>query len=241
MPEVVGFRLTGELQPGATATDLVLFVTQILRNHGVVGRFVEYFGKGLSSLSLPDRATLANMAPEYGATAGLFPIDSETLRYMRVTGRSESLIDLVERYAKEQSLFRTDETPDPVFNDVLELDLAEVVPSVAGPRRPQDRVALGEVQSTFRGSFADQFGSNGHEHSGGVPITIGADNEELHHGSVRSRPLPPALTRPIRGDAGRRSLVAKKAVERGLEPRPMSRRVLRRVRRWSPPCWTGPG
>ena len=113
MPEVVGFRLTGELQPGTTATDLVLYVTQILRKHGVVGRFVEYFGKGLSSLSLPDRATLANMAPEYGATAGLFPVDDETLRYLRVTGRSENLIDLVERYSKEQGLFRTDETPDP--------------------------------------------------------------------------------------------------------------------------------
>ncbi len=217
MPEVVGFRLTGKLQPGATATDLVLFVTQILRKHGVVGRFVEYFGKGLSSLSLPDRATLANMAPEYGATAGLFPVDDETLRYLQVTGRPDTLIDLVERYTKEQGLFRTDETPDPVFNDVLELDLGDVVPSLAGPRRPQDRVALGDVQSIFRGAFAEQIGSNGHQHMGTVPVTIGNENEELHHGSVAIAAITSCTNTSNPAVMVGAGLVAKKAVERGLD------------------------
>jgi aconitate hydratase len=157
MPEVIGFRLTGSLRTGATATDLVLYVTEMLRKFGVVGRFVEFFGKGLSSLSLADRATIANMAPEYGATASLFPVDDETLRYLRMTGRDESLVDLVERYCKEQGLFRTDETPDPTFNDVLELDLKSVRPSVAGPRRPQDRVALGDLRRTFRAAYSAKF------------------------------------------------------------------------------------
>ncbi|HEY7031214.1 MAG TPA: aconitate hydratase AcnA [Thermomicrobiales bacterium] len=157
MPEVVGFRLTGSLRPGATATDLVLYVTEMLRNFGVVGRFVEFFGQGLSSLSLADRATIANMAPEYGATASLFPVDDETLRYLRMTGRSDDLVDLVERYCKEQGIFRTDETPDPSFNDVLELDLKTVRPSVAGPRRPQDRVALGDLRRTFRTAYSAKF------------------------------------------------------------------------------------
>ncbi|MCO5223323.1 MAG: aconitate hydratase AcnA [Thermomicrobiales bacterium] len=220
MPEVVGFRLTGELQPGATATDLVLYVTQILRKHGVVGRFVEYFGKGLSSLSLPDRATLANMAPEYGATAGLFPVDDETLRYLRVTGRSEELIDLVERYTKEQGLFRTDETPDPVFNDVLELDLGEVLPSVAGPRRPQDRVNLSDVKSTFRGAYKDQIGSNGHHHMGTVPVTIGTENDELHHGAVAIAAITSCTNTSNPAVMLGAGLVAKKAVERGLDVPP---------------------
>src|SRR4051794_9214881 len=157
MPEVIGMKLTGALRPGATATDLVLFVTQILRKYGVVGRFVEFCGAGLSNLSLADRATISNMAPEYGATASLFPVDDETLRYLRMTSRSDDQVDLVERYTKEQSLFRTDETPDPVFNDLLELDLGTVEPSVAGPRRPQDRVALGDVCRVFRTSYPAKF------------------------------------------------------------------------------------
>jgi aconitate hydratase len=157
MPEVVGFRLTGSLRTGATATDLVLYVTEMLRKFGVVGRFVEFFGSGLSNLSLADRATIANMAPEYGATAALFPVDDETLRYLRMTGRSDDQVDLVERYCKEQALFRTDETPDPTFNDVLELDLKSVRPSVAGPRRPQDRVAIGDLRKTFRAAYSTKF------------------------------------------------------------------------------------
>lgn len=220
MPEVVGFRLTGQLQPGATATDLVLYVTQILRKHGVVGRFVEYFGKGLSSLSLPDRATIANMAPEYGATAGLFPVDEETLRYLRVTGRPESLIELVERYCKEQLLFRTDETPDPVYNDVLELDLGDVQPSVAGPRRPQDRVPLGEVKSTFRSAYKDQIGSNGHHHLGTVPVTIGNESDELHHGAVAIAAITSCTNTSNPAVMIGAGLVAKKAVERGLDVHP---------------------
>ena len=155
-PEVVGFKFTGSLTPGTTATDLVLTVTEMLRAHGVVGRFVEYYGTGLSSLSLADRATIANMAPEYGATAGLFPVDDETLKYLRLTGRDDDLVDLVERYTKEQGLFRTDASPDPEFNETLELDLSTVEPSLAGPRRPQDRVALGNVQTIFRESYGDR-------------------------------------------------------------------------------------
>ncbi len=167
-PEVVGLKFTGGMHPGTTATDLVLAVTELLRNHGVVGRFVEYCGTGLSNLSLADRATIANMAPEYGATAGLFPIDDETLRYLRLTGRREDQVDLVERYAKEQGLFRTDDTPDPMFNELLELDLTTIEPSLAGPRRPQDRVALGGVRDVFRDAFDSVFSppGNGHDIDG---------------------------------------------------------------------------
>ena len=138
-PQVIGFKLSGSLRDGVTATDLVLTVTQMLRKKGVVDKFVEFYGAGLSSMSLPDRATIGNMAPEYGATCGFFPTDAETLRYLRATGRAQSA-DLLERYAKEQGIFRTDDTPDPVFTDSLELDLATVEPSLAGPKRPQDRV-----------------------------------------------------------------------------------------------------
>ncbi|MGC4191655.1 MAG: aconitate hydratase [Thermomicrobiales bacterium] len=159
-PEVVGLKFHGEMRPGTTATDLVLAVTQLLRRHGVVGRFVEYCGTGLSNLSLADRATIANMAPEYGATAGLFPIDAETLNYLRLTGRPDDQVELVERYAKEQGLFRTDETPDPQFNDLLELDLATIEPSMAGPRRPQDRIALGDVQKTLHATYDSTFKSD---------------------------------------------------------------------------------
>jgi aconitate hydratase len=162
-PEIVGVRLTGGLRQGATATDLVLAVTEMLRAHGVVGRFVEFCGAGLSNLTLADRATIANMAPEYGATAALFPVDAETLNYLRLTGRSDEQVDLVERYTKEQTLFRTDETPDPKFNDLLELDLRNVRPSVAGPRRPQDRVPIGELRRAFRSAFQSTFGDHEHD------------------------------------------------------------------------------
>ena len=137
MPEVVGFKLTGQLPDGATATDLALTVTEMLRKKGVVGKFVEFYGPGLKHMSLADRATVANMAPEYGATMGFFPVDEETLNYLRLTGRDESLIRLVEAYYKAQGMFRTDDTPDPVFSDTIELDLSTVVPSLAGPRRPR--------------------------------------------------------------------------------------------------------
>ena len=145
VPEVVGFRLTGRLREGTTATDLVLTVVQMLRQKGVVEKFVEYFGPGLAEMSLADRATIANMAPEYGATCGFFPVDDTTLSYLRQTGRTAEEVDLVERYCKEQGLFRTAETPDPRFTDTLELDLSIVEPSLAGPKRPHDRVALSRM------------------------------------------------------------------------------------------------
>src|SRR4051812_28786690 len=154
IPEVVGFKLHGKLPPGTTATDLVLTVTEMLRKKKVVGKFVEYYGSGLSSLSLADRATIANMSPEYGATMGFFPVDSETLKYLRLSGRSENHVALVEAYTKAQGLFRTDETPDPVFTDTIELDLSTVEPSLAGPRRPQDRVPLSKASSMFRDALA---------------------------------------------------------------------------------------
>ena len=154
IPEVVGFKLHGRLPLGATATDLVLTVTEILRKKKVVGKFVEFFGSGLSSLSLADRATIANMAPEYGATMGFFPVDDETLRYLRLTGRTGAQVKLVEAYCKEQGLFRTDASPDPVFSDLVELDLATVEPSLAGPKRPQDRVPLRASKEMFQSALA---------------------------------------------------------------------------------------
>jgi aconitate hydratase len=158
VPEVIGFKLTGALREGVTATDLVLTVTQMLRSHGVVGKFVEFYGEGLSMLSLPDRATIANMAPEYGATCSFFPADAETTKYLLGTGRSRQLADLVEAYTKEQGLYRTDETPDPRFSETLELDMDTVESSLAGPRRPQDRLALADVRSAFRRALAGMVG-----------------------------------------------------------------------------------
>jgi aconitate hydratase len=158
VPEVIGFKLTGALREGVTATDLVLTVTQMLRAHGVVGKFVEFYGEGLSKLSLPDRATIANMAPEYGATCSFFPVDAESTKYLLGTGRDRELADLVEAYCKEQGLWRTDETPDPRFSETLELDMDTVESSLAGPRRPQDRLALADVKPAFRQALADMVG-----------------------------------------------------------------------------------
>ncbi len=157
IPEVTGFRLAGSLRPGATATDLVLTVTQMLRKRGVVGKFVEYFGPGLASLPVADRATLGNMSPEYGATMGFFPVDEQTLTYLRLTGRSDSQIKLIEAYCKAQGLFNSPDAPEPKFSDTLELDLGSVVPSMAGPRRPQDRVALTAAKADFRRELAKEF------------------------------------------------------------------------------------
>ena len=161
IPEVVGFKLVGQLPDGSTATDLVLLVTEMLRAKGVVGKFVEYFGPGLSTMTLPDRATVANMAPEYGSTMGFFPVDDETLRYMRRTGRPADLIDRVEQYYRAQGMFRTDDTPDPRFVDTLELDLSTVRPSLAGPKRPQDRIELQDMRSTFRRALTAPVGPQG--------------------------------------------------------------------------------
>src|SRR3989475_5377996 len=160
IPEVIGFKLHGRLREGATATDLVLTVTEMLRKKGVVGKFVEFYGSGLSSLSVPDRATIANMAPEYGATMGFFPVDAETLAYLRFTARPTEQIALVEAYSKEQGLFRTDATPDPAFSDTLDLDLSTVEPTVAGPKRPQDRVALKHAKSSFAKIVAGSTGKH---------------------------------------------------------------------------------
>src|SRR5690606_14344534 len=150
LPDVIGFKFYGKLRDGVTATDLVLTVTQMLRKKGVVDKFVEFYGEGLDSMSLTDRATIGNMAPEYGATMGYFPVDEETLRYMRLTGRSDQTIDLTQAYLREQGLFRESNSPDPEFTDTLELDLASVVPSLAGPKRPQDRVTLTDMKDTFQ-------------------------------------------------------------------------------------------
>ncbi|MEE8061437.1 MAG: aconitase family protein, partial [Gemmatimonadales bacterium] len=155
IPKVVGMKLVGQLPIGTTATDLVLRVTELLRHHGVVEKFVEFYGPGLSHLSLADRATIANMSPEYGATMGFFPIDQETVRYLERTGRPAEVVDRVERYCKEQGLFRSDTTPDPEFSTTLELDLATLEPSLAGPRRPQDRVAMADLKRNFAVSLKD--------------------------------------------------------------------------------------
>ena len=160
-PDVIGFKLHGKLRPGATATDLVLTVTEMLRKKKVVGKFVEFYGPGLSNLPLADRATIGNMAPEYGATMGFFPVDAETLNYLRLTGRSAEQIALVEAYTKAQGLFRTDETPDPLFSDTVELDLGTVVPSIAGPRRPQDRIALTDAKQAYRSALDETLAKAG--------------------------------------------------------------------------------
>src|SRR6185312_12611631 len=157
IPEIIGVKLTGKLREGCTATDLVLTVTQMLRKKGVVGRFVEYYGPGLDEMTLEDRATIANMAPEYGATCGFFPVDGETVRYLKNTARANPRIALVEKYAKAQGLFRTKKSPDPVFTDTLHLDMDSVEPSLAGPMRPQDRVALGNVAGSFAEALISTF------------------------------------------------------------------------------------
>ena len=171
VPDVVGFRLSGQLPEGATATDLVLTVTQMLRQHGVVGKFVEFCGPGMASLSLPDRATISNMAPEYGATVGMFPVDDETLRYLRLTGRDEDLVQLVEAYCKEQGMFYRPSDPEPAFSDILELDLSAVEPSLAGPKRPQDRVSLRGVRQSFREAYPEKFAQTNGD---GSKVTNGA-------------------------------------------------------------------
>ena len=156
LPEVIGVKLAGKLKEGVTATDLVLTVTQMLRKRGVVGKFVEYFGPGVAGLSIADRATLGNMSPEYGATCGFFTVDDDTLKYLRDTNRSEARIQLVAAYAKAQGMYRTKNTPDPVFTDVLKLELGSVEPSLAGPKRPQDRVPLKAVKTGFAEAMEDR-------------------------------------------------------------------------------------
>ncbi|XXY54781.1 aconitate hydratase AcnA [Sorangium sp. So ce269] len=246
IPEVVGFKLHGSLPEGATATDLVLTVTQMLRQKKVVGKFVEFYGPGLSALSLPDRATIANMAPEYGATIGFFPIDDETIAYLRFSGRPAPLVALVEAYYKEQGLFRTDSTPDPVFSDTLSLDLGEVEPSIAGPKRPQDRVRLRDAKRTFRTSLQGMLEK---EFTAAEPAAVKAFLEEetgqaaarapalekvmrpaeitegdtrytLRHGSVVIAAITSCTNTSNPAVMLGAGLLAKKAVERGLTVKP---------------------
>jgi aconitate hydratase len=198
MPIVVGFRLDGELPAGATATDLVLYVTEMLRAHGVVGKFVEFHGPGLSRLGLADRATISNMSPEFGATATMFPVDDETLRYLRMTGRTDEVIARVEAYAKAQGLFRTDDSPEPSFSESLSLDLSTVLPSLAGPKRPQDRVALSDMRSGFQAAFPNGLHSHAdgteHEHPAeAVPGRRGTVDEASDESFPASD--PPSYTR----------------------------------------------
>ncbi|WP_420455536.1 aconitate hydratase AcnA [Rubrivirga sp.] len=226
MPKVVGFRLSGKLKEGVTATDLTLTVTQMLRAHGVVGKFVEFFGTGLSTMSLPDRATIANMAPEYGATMGFFPVDAETLDYLRRTNRDEADVELVEAYCKMQGLFRTDATPDPEFEAVLELDLAEVQPSMSGPKRPQDRIVLGDVQREFRESLTRPASPQGfgltEDALGNTGRYADAEGNELDlkHGDVAIAAITSCTNTSNPSVMLAAGLLAKKAVERGMRVKP---------------------
>src|SRR5262245_22708173 len=160
IPRVVGFKLDGELPAGATATDLVLMITEMLRKHGVVGKFVEFYGSGVAAVPLANRATIGNMSPEFGSTCAIFPIDEETVRYLRLTGRSDAHVALVEAYAKEQALWH-DPDHEPSYSEYLELDLSTVVPSIAGPKRPQDRVALADAKNAFRAALPDYVEDDG--------------------------------------------------------------------------------
>lgn len=221
IPEVVGVKISGRLPAGSTATDAVLTVTQQLRKRNVVGKFVEFFGPGLSELSLPDRATIANMAPEYGATAGFFPVDKETLAYLRLTGRTEDHINLVETYCKAQGLFRTDHSTDPSYSDILELDLNAIVPSLAGPKRPQDRVTLKEAKASFGKALTAPVKERGFELSATAlstkkTIEMGGQKTELTHGSVVLAAITSCTNTSNPSVMIGAGLLAKKAVEKGL-------------------------
>jgi aconitate hydratase len=238
IPEVVGFKLHGKLPPGATATDLVLTCTEMLRKKKVVGKFVEYYGSGLSSLALADRATIANMSPEYGATMGFFPCDDETLKYLRLSGRSEHQVKLVEAYTKAQGLFRTDSTPDPVFSDTLELDLSTVVPSLAGPKRPQDRIPLSASKKMYADAFTAQMAGASapvptaravavlegeapvHVEEGGIPCEHNGEKFTLKHGMVVIAAITSCTNTSNPSVMLAAGLLAKKAVEKGLRTRP---------------------
>src|ERR1700678_3414766 len=217
LPEVIGFKLTGKLKEGVTATDLVLTVTQMLRKKGVVGKFVEYYGPGLDELALEDRATIANMAPEYGATCGFFPIDAETLRYLKATGRKAARVALVEKYAKAQGLFRTPKSPDPVFTDTLALDLATVEPSLAGPRRPQDRVPLTQAASEFASALVNTFkkGDDAERRA-----TVEGGDYTIGHGDVVIAAITSCTNTSNPSVMIGAGLLAEKAIARGLKTKP---------------------
>ncbi len=264
LPQVVGFKLTGALPEGSTATDLVLTVTQMLRAKGVVGKFVEFYGDGLATMPLADRATIGNMSPEYGATCGIFPVDRETLRYLEFTGRPQELVALVEAYTKEQGLFHDESSEEATYSDTLELDMSTVEPSLAGPKRPQDRVLLREASEAFREALASDLGENGHGHElhdadeavaesfpasdppthmsgagepdtdlgvepaatavadepGGVPVTLGGESFKLRHGAVVIAAITSCTNTSNPSVMVAAGLLAKKAVERGLQRKP---------------------
>ena len=213
IPQVVGVKLSGKLREGATATDLVLTITEMLRMHGVVGKFVEYFGPGLPELPLADRATIGNMSPEYGATCGIFPVDKETLAYLRLTGRSEEQIALVEAYCREQGLFHDENTPEAEYSELLALDLSEVEPSIAGPKRPQDRVALSKAGESFEKALPGLIKTS----KGGDASATTASNGNLHHGSVVIAAITSCTNTSNPSVMIAAGLLAKKAVERGLQ------------------------
>jgi aconitate hydratase len=248
MPEVVGFELTGELAMGVTATDLVLTVTQILRKEGVVEKFVEFFGSGVSKMKLADRATIANMAPEYGATMGFFPVDDQTLEYLRLTGRTKDEVQLVERYCKEQQLFRTDAAPTPTFTKQLKLDLSTVEPSLAGPKRPQDRVPLSKMKQQWEYELAESYGKAGAIEGGvwnneggqvnaemtatdtatpvvdpgveGVPVEYRGERFKLKHGDVVIAAITSCTNTSNPSVMLGAGVLAKKAVQKGLQVKP---------------------
>ncbi|MBI5952139.1 MAG: aconitate hydratase AcnA [Chloroflexi bacterium] len=225
LPDVIGFKLYGKLKEGVTATDLVLTVTQMLRKKGVVDKFVEFYGEGLANMSLTDRATIANMAPEYGATMGYFPVDEETLRYMRLTGRPEEVVARTEAYMRAQGLFREAGSPDPEFTDTLELDLGSVVPSLAGPKRPQDRVALSEMKETFQKALTAPVKERGFELSEEAlkrEATVGTNggSQRMTHGSVVIAAITSCTNTSNPSVLIAAGLVAKKALEKGLNVKP---------------------
>ncbi len=225
IPDVVGFKLTGRLQEGITATDLVLTITERLRKHGVVGKFVEFFGPGLSHLTIADRATIGNMSPEYGSTIAIFPIDDMTLDYLRLTGRSDAQVALVEAYAKAQGLFRTDATVDPVYTNAIELDVATVEPSLAGPRRPQDRVPLKDAKASFGSSRDEMLAEPRKKGAGGgaaaaVAVQAPAWADQFTHGAVVVAAITSCTNTSNPSVMIAAGLVAKKAVEKGLRTRP---------------------
>jgi aconitate hydratase len=224
-PEVIGFKLYGSLAEGMTATDLTLTVTQMLRSKGVVDKFVEFYGPGLDMLSLPDRATIGNMAPEYGATIGFFPVDDETMRYLRLTGRSKEVLDRVERYCKEQGLYHTAQAPEPEYSDTIELDLGKVVASLAGPKRPQDRVPLSEMKRSFRTALTAPVKERGYELNEEAlkrssQIGTNGHSLEVTHGAVVIAAITSCTNTSNPSVMIGAGLVAKRAVARGLRVKP---------------------
>jgi len=217
IPEVVGFKLNGRLREGVTATDLVLTVTEMLRKKGVVGKFVEFYGPGLDAIPLEDRATIANMAPEYGATCGFFPVDADTIRYLKATGRKPTRVALVERYAKAQGLFRTAKLPDPLFTDTLDLELSRVEPSLAGPRRPQDRVSLAKAASAFGDALKMTFGKRP---NGDARLPVPGTNYDLGNGDVVIAAITSCTNTSNPGVMIAAGLLARNAAKRGLTAKP---------------------